>query len=157
MYKDKCSCLKGSFTVEACFIVPIIVLGIIALIWLVFYLRNSVKAEADADYFVFVLEADEAYKKGGERHEEYSSDSKNAFYGADSAKTVIDRKGRNIEVILDIEQGLPEEGLLGYFVSKIKSIHIERQKTCPDPSETARLIKAAGELTGSIKQLMGKK
>ena len=59
MYKDKCSCLKGSFTVEACFIVPIIVLGIIALIWLVFYLRNSVKAEADADYFVFVLEADE--------------------------------------------------------------------------------------------------
>jgi hypothetical protein len=42
-------------------------------------------------------------------------------------------------------------------VSKIKSIHIERQKTCPDPSETARLIKAAGELTGSIKQLMGKK
>ena len=52
MYKDKYSCLNGSFTVEACFIVPIIVLGIIALIWLVFYLRNSVKAEADADYFV---------------------------------------------------------------------------------------------------------
>lgn len=150
-------CLKASFTVEACFIVPIIVIGIIALIWLVFYLRNVVKAEADADYFVFALEADAAYKKDGERHEEYSSNTNGAFYGAENAKTTIDRKKGNIEVALDIEHGLPKKGLLGYFVSKIRSIHIEKHDVCPDPSETARLIKAAGELTGSIQQLIKKK
>ena len=146
--RKKGKCLKASFTVEASFVVPVIVLGIIALIWVVFYLRNSVKAVADADYFVFVLESDEAYSKDAARYEERSSEAKKSFYGAKEARVVITREGRDIEV------ELPEEGLMGALVSRLKTISVKREEKCPDPSETARLIKAAGEIIGNIKELV---
>ena len=154
--KQKGKCLQASFTVEASFIVPIIVLGIIALIWVVFYLRNSVKAMADADYFVFVLESDVAYDKNATRYEERKSDAEDSYYGVKEADVILTRDGRDIEVMLNIDHRMPEDGLLGAFVSNLRTIHIERDVRCPDPSETARLIKAAGEITGRIKELVGK-
>ena len=152
--RKKGKCLKASFTVEASFVVPVIVLGIIALIWVVFYLRNSVKAVADADYFVFVLESDEAYSKDAARYEERSSEAKKSFYGAKEARVVIAREGRDIDVELEVEHRLPEEGLMGALVSRLKTISVKREEKCPDPSETARLIKAAGEIIGNIKELV---
>ena len=149
-------CLKGSFTIEASFIVPVIVLGIIALIWVVFYLRNSVKAAADADNFVFLLEADTALEKDAVRYEERTNVASKAYYGLEKAKAVIQRDGRKIRVDVDVEQALPEGGLLGSMVSRLRKIHVERDIKSPDPSETARIIKAAGEITGRIREMIGK-
>ena len=54
--KERQNYLDASFTVEAVFVVPIIVFGIIGIILLVFYLHNQVRATADPDNLLFAAE-----------------------------------------------------------------------------------------------------
>ncbi|MCR5204868.1 MAG: hypothetical protein K6E47_07405 [Lachnospiraceae bacterium] len=150
--KGKKHLLRGSFTVEASFVVPIIIFGIVALIWCVFYLRNSVKVMADTDYFMFVLEADAAKNRNeGVYEKRITGDTPEDFYGAKSAGGYIRRDGRDIDIEVEMEHNLPEEGILGYFVSGIRTISMEKQEKIPDPSEISRIIKAAGELMEQLK------
>ena len=48
--------VSGSFTLEAAFIVPVIIFAIVGLIWVIIYLYNSVKLTADADMAAFMTE-----------------------------------------------------------------------------------------------------
>ena len=151
--KGKTLELRGSFTVEASFVVPIIIFGIVALIWIVFYLYNSVKITADADYFVFVLEA-EAARNGNEGayKRTITGELPKGFYGMKNMEGRIRRDGREIGVEVELTHNLPEEGILGYLVSGIRSIKQEKEEKISDPSEIARIIKAAGELIGQLKR-----
>ena len=149
--------LKGSFTVEASFVIPVIIIGITALIWIVFYLSNSVKMMAEADNIVFILEADAASNRNeGSAEKEFAWDETSKFYGAKGIDGLAKRDGRNIEVRLNLTHNLPEEGMLGEIVSGIRKISVEKQEKVPDPSEISRLIKAAGEIIGQLKQAYGK-
>ena len=109
--KQKVHLLQGSFTVEASFIVPVIIFGIIALVWVVFYLRNSVKIMTTADKMMFTLEENAARHKyeGGLEDELYGD--KGAFYGAVTSKATVKRNGRNIEVNVEVIHNLPEKGI----------------------------------------------
>lgn len=47
---------SGSATIEAAFLLPIIIFTLIMFIYLIFYLYDMVKAEADADHLLFEME-----------------------------------------------------------------------------------------------------
>ena len=147
--------LKGSFTVEASIIVPVIVLCLAALIWLVFYLRNSVRSVADADMMLFTLEK-EAVKRHCEGEFSYSFKGTKGYYGLDELNMELRLDGRSAYVSLNIAHNFPSEGILGGLVSGIRTISIEKEESVPMPQETARIIKAAGEIIGRIKQAVKK-
>ena len=75
--------VKGSFTIEAAFIIPIIIFGIVGLIWAVFYLYNSVKVTADADMAVFMAEKEYALDRMPDSHVENDIEREiNGYFGA---------------------------------------------------------------------------
>ena len=141
---------QASFTIEASFVIPVLLIGIVGLIWCVFFLRNSVKSVADADYFVFVIEADAVKNKYEGDFADAFTGNKNAYFGAKTMRAELVRNGRDIHVSVFIEHNLPEKGVLGSIVSGIRSINVERNETIGNPSETARFIKAAGEIIDGI-------
>ncbi len=141
---------QASFTIEASFIIPVILIGIVGLVWCVFFLRNSVKSLADADYFMFVLEADAAKNKYEGAFADEFVGNENAYFGAKTTRAKLSREGRNIRVSVMIEHNLPEKGILGSILSGMRNISVEKDETIGNPSETARLIKAAGEIINSI-------
>ena len=149
--------LAGSFTVEASLIVPVVVLGIVALVWCVFYLRNSVKILSDADYIAFYSETEVAKEGEDVRADKDLAINTQNYFGAESVSANLKLKGREIDVIIDVEYSLPERGLLGSMVKKFREYKLEKHYRMPDPSETARLIKAASKLVDDIKKLAGKK
>lgn len=149
--------LAASFTIEASVIVPIIIFALVAFIWVIFYLRNSIKCTALSDMFVFILEKDAA-RRGYEGSFDGSlSDTDNGFYGMKESKAECLRNGRDISVKFSLTHKIPEEGLLGKMVSGIRTISVEKEERIPVPSENARIIKAAGEILGNIKQALKKK
>ena len=154
MLKAQC---RASFTIEASFIVPLIIFGIIVLVWCVFYLRNSVKVTADADYFMFMLESDAAENRNKGFFEKEIKGKENAYFGAGSSKAELSRNGKDIEVKILLQHDLPEEGIIGKIVSGIREVNIENKETVSSPSEISRFIMAAGELVNRILEITGVK
>lgn len=154
MHKSRVT-LKGSFTVEASIVVPVIVFCLLALMWFIFYLRNSVRSIADADMMLFIMERDAA-KNHCEGDFSYSLTGNAGYYGLNELNLEVKRSGRDAYVNLNITHSLPSGGILGNLVSGIRTISIEKEESVPMPQETARVIKAASEIIGRIKQVVKK-
>ena len=147
--------LSASFTVEASFVIPLIVLGIIALIGLVIYLRNSVKTMADADMMIFAMEREQALDPVGSDEKRYSYEAEiGDYYSFGINKAAVERDGRKISSEILINQDDKKKGLLGRFLSGMSTIDRKSEKTMIDRSETVRIIKAASELVGDLKKMI---
>ena len=139
--------VSGSFTLEAAFIVPVIIFAIVGLIWVIIYLYNSVKLTADADMAVFMTEKEYAEDRMPDSYAEKDIERELSGYigaGVDNASVI--RNGRSITVKAEVELDLPEEGILGSLVSGIRNIKRERESDIPNKTEITRIIKAASEL-----------
>lgn len=143
--------VSGSFTLEAAFIVPVIIFAIVGLIWVIIYLYNSVKLTADADMAVFMTEKEYAEDRMPDSYAEKDIERELSGYigaGVDNASVI--RNGRSIAVKAEVELDLPEEGILGSLVSGIRNIKREREYDIPNKTEITRIIKAASELLKAI-------
>ena len=139
--------VSGSFTLEAAFIVPVIIFAIVGLIWVIMYLYNSVKLTADADMAAFMTEKEYAEDRMPDSYAEKDIARELSGYigaGVDNASVI--RNGRSIAVKAEVELDLPEEGILGSLVSGIRNIKRERESDIPNKTEITRIIKAASEL-----------
>lgn len=148
-------CMKkrvdGSFTIEAAFIVPVIILGIVGLIWIVFYLYDSVKATADADMAVFMAEKDYAGDRMPDSHVNNDIERElNGYFGAGVESAYVERNGKSITAEIKIGLDLPEEGILGSIVSKIRHIEQVSKADIPNKTGITRIVKAASELIKAI-------
>ena len=88
--------IRASFTIEAAFIVPMILIGLVALIWLVFYLFNSVKLLADLDRAVFTAEKEYVDGEIGNGEKKYLDRSLGTYYGATVKNAYVERDGKSI-------------------------------------------------------------
>ena len=144
-------CLKGSFTVEAAIVVPMVIFGIVALIWIIFYLHNSVAATADLDICIFQME-----KNLAENRElpsgtviNLKENFKNVL-GEDVTAAFAEYDGGKIRAGISISRSVSEEGVVSGILQGIGRIRKEREIRASQRSETARLIKAGGELLGDV-------
>jgi len=145
MYAD------ASFTIEAAFVVPLIIFGIMAMIFLVFYLHNQVAVISKADMQIFIMEYDEARNDYGSVSLEASfRDDAGVFFGATVDSAVMRREGRKMNVEMHILQNVPRSGLMGSMIKNIRDIELIRKTSMPDRTETTRLIKAVGEMAEDV-------
>ena len=143
--------VKGSFTIEAAFIIPIIIFGIVGLIWAVFYLYNSVKVTADADMAVFMAEKEYALDRMPDSHVENDIEREiNGYFGAGVESAYVERDGRSITARIEVGLDLPEEGILGSIVSGLRSIEHVSEADIPNKTRITRIVKAASELIKDI-------
>ncbi len=143
--------VKGSFTIEAAFIIPIIIFGIVGLIWEVFYLYNSVKVTADADMAVFMAEKEYALDRMPDSHVENDIEREiNGYFGAGVESAYVERDGRSITASIKVGLDLPEEGILGSIVSGLRSIEYVSEADIPNKTGITRIVKAASELIKDI-------
>lgn len=143
--------VKGSFTIEAAFIIPIIIFGIVGLIWAVFYLYNSVKVTADADMAVFMAEKEYALDRMPDSHAENDIEREiNGYFGAGVESAYVERDGRSITASIKVGLDLPEEGILGSIVSGLRSIEHVSEADIPNKTGITRIVKAASELIKDI-------
>ena len=143
--------VKGSFTIEAAFIIPIIIFGIVGLIWAVFYLYNSVKVTADADMAVFMAEKEYALDRMPDSHVENDIGREiNGYFGAGVESAYVERDGRSITARIEVGLDLPEEGILGSIVSGLRSIEHVSEADIPNKTGITRIVKAASELIKDI-------
>ena len=142
--------IRASFTIEAAFTVPLILIGIVALIWLVFYLYNSVKLLADLDEAVFMAEKEYADGEMGDGEKKYLDRALGTYFGATIKDAYTERNGRNITVAIEAGMNLPEEGILGSLTSGIREINGTRDSKIPAKTEITRIIKAASGLLNEI-------
>ncbi len=143
--------VKGSFTIEAAFIIPIIIFGIVGLIWAVFYLYNSVKVTADADMAVFMAEKEYALDRMPDSHVENDIEREiNGYFGAGVESAYVERDGRSIIASIKVGLDLPEEGILGSIVSGLRSIEHVSEADIPNKTGITRIVKAASELIKDI-------
>ena len=143
--------VSGSFTLEAAFIVPVIIFAIVGLIWVIIYLYDSVKLVADTDMAVFMTEKEYAEDRMPDSRTEKDIERELGGYigaGVDSASVI--RSGRKITAEAEVELDLPREGILGSFVSGIRTIKKVREAHIPNRTEITRIIKAASELLKAI-------
>ena len=97
--------VSGSFTLEAAFIVPVIIFAIVGLIWVIIYLYNSVKLTADADMAVFMTEKEYAEDRMPDSYVEKDIERELSGYigaGVDNASVI--RNGRSITVKAEVEK-----------------------------------------------------
>lgn len=142
--------IRASFTIEAAFIVPLILIGIVALIWLVFYLFNSVKLLADLDRAVFTAEKEYADGEIGNGEKKYLDRSLGTYYGATVKNAYVERDGKNITADIEAVMNLPKDGILGSMVSGIRDINGTVKSKIPAKTEITRIIKAASGLLSEI-------
>ena len=149
--KKRSYCLKASFTVEAAFVVPIVIFAIVSLIWIIFYLHNSVAATADIDICIFKME-----KMIAENRDTPSGtilnleDSFENILGGRILRAVSEYSSERIKAEIRISGNVPNEGILGEMLKGFGNIKREREIKISGRSETARLIKAGMELIGDI-------
>jgi len=146
--------LRGSFTVEAAFVTPIITFAIIGIILVVFFLHNQVKADADIDMQFFALEREAASGRyrNNDSYYEFSNDLK-GYFGGRVNEGVAERKESVMKVRLKLIQNIPDDGLLGLITKSISKIEKEDERDIPGREETTRLIKAAKEIIDGLKDL----
>lgn len=147
---------RASLTVEASFVMPVIVICMVAVIWLALYLYNSVRASADADGMIFGLEREIAASPGvpKEMEKDYSEELTGYLLAA-VEKAQLKRDGNSVRVNISIRMTSPSRGLMGAFLSHIGQIQLEREAKLPSRSETERIIRAAKDTVQLIKNQIG--
>lgn len=149
--------VKASLTVEAAFVVPVIVLSLVAVVWIVFFLVNNIKAASDADGIIYRLERELA--ESGRKNtdlERNISEEISGFALADTESAILEKKKDRIEVKICVRMFGPQNGLLGRLVSKIGIIRVERTEYLPERQDTTRKISAVTGLVEEIKEYLKK-
>lgn len=104
--------LKGSMTVEAAFVVPIVVFGTVALIFLVIFMYRQISLDVSTDIEL-------------ERQREFFEQ------GNESSQSSI------TEVV---GMPLPEKGILGKMIAPLRSIRVTRDTEVTDRTKIMRRI-----------------
>ena len=149
--------VKASLTVEAAFVVPVIVLSLVAVVWIVFFLVNNIKAASDADGIIYRLERElaESDRKKSELKRDISEEI-TGFALAETESAILEKKNDRIEVKICVRMFGPQNGLLGRLVSKIGIIRVERTEYLPERQDTTRKISAVTGLVEEIKEYLKK-
>lgn len=142
--------IRASFTIEAAFVVPLILVGLVALIWLVFYLHNSVKLLADLDRTVFTAEKEYVDGEIGDGERKYLDRALGTYFGAIVKNAYVERDGKSITAGIEAVMNLPEDGILGSMISGIRDINGTVESKIPAKTEITRIIKAASGLLSEI-------
>ena len=143
--------IRASVTAEAAIVVPVMAFCIIAFIWVLFYLHNSVKADADLDMNSFIMEREAAENHYKTDHEILNmTDKLDGYYGAEIRNAIVQLNGRHITGQISIRQCIPLEGLFSVLLSGVSEIEKSRDMVISDRSEILRIIKAASELVGNL-------
>lgn len=149
--------LQGSITVEAAFIVPLILFCLIALIGVVMYLFNDVRAAADADGLIYELERELAVSdKKTDKLEKNVSSRVQGYMSADSASADISLKKGCVTVRINVKMKIPERGILGLLMKPISRIEVERTAKLQDREDTQRIIRSVEDTIGMIKGYVNK-
>lgn len=144
---------SGSFTVEASFVMPLIIICMVVIVWISFYLFNRIKATADADGLIFKLERELAMSDDDPgRMEKDVMDEIDGYFAAIPEKALLIKDGRNISVSICLRMKEPSVGLLGRLLSDVGLIQIERNATLMSRAETGRIIRAAEDTVKQIKE-----
>jgi len=144
--------LSASVTVEAAFVMPVIILCMVAMIWICLYFYNSIRAMSDADGAVFAIEKTLNLLNASEENVEKDiSSDLNRYMAASMNSAVLSKKGNNITVKINVEMKLPKKGLFGALFNRIRNIEVIRSIKLNDRSETQRLLRAAGETVSAIR------
>ena len=146
--------LRASFTIEAAFIVPIVILGIVSMIWVIFYLHNSVAATADLDMCIFEMEKKAAEEKIQSGTVIDLAEKFENVFGAELTKAVAEFDNGKIRAKIRIDLNIPQEGIMGKMLGGIGKIDKEKEAEMSERSENARFIKAAWELIGDIADII---
>ena len=150
--------IKASFSIEAAFVVPLIIFGIVGLIWVIFHLYDSVKLSADLDKAVFKMENEYAEVRKPQGYSDLSFKSEiEGYFGGAVKEALAERNGRSITATVSVSMNLPESGILGIIVSGIRSLKGVREITIPNRTEITRIIKAASDLVEVIMPKVQKK
>lgn len=149
--------ISASFTVEAAFVVPIIIFTIIGIIWIVLYLHDQVCAQADYDMCFFIMEREAAANKKKTTYNKNIANTFKDYRGGQVKTAALKRDGRDMDVRLVIDENLPSEGFLGALTKSFSQIKKEGSRKMADRSETARLIKASSEIIDEIVGAIKKK
>lgn len=143
--------LKGSATIEAAYIIPVIIFSLIAVICLTFYLYDFMKAEADADWLIWEMEEEYETLENVERP---------------AGKDVSDRLGGYLQVNT-VEAGITmfEDRYMAEVFIRMKNpgiplwgdrlfpnIHIVRTKEITDRSNRIRLFDTIIDTVEGLKQ-----
>ena len=155
--RDKRAYIKASFTVEAVFVVPIIIFTIIGIIWIVLFLHDQVCAQADYDMCFFCMEREAAGNKEKTSYNKDVGNTLKAYRGGKVKEASSKRDGRIMNVRLVINENLPSDGFLGALTKSFSIIEKEGSRKMADRSETARLIKASSEIVEKIVGAVKKK
>ena len=143
--------LDASFTVEAAFVVPVVVFLVASIYFAVLYLHNSIKAEADMDMTFFTMEREAA--SGGNasgKNSKNMTDELTRYYGASIKKAFFERNANSYKGELVIKQDIPIEGIFAKMLSSVSGITRNVEQRVPDRSETVRIIKASWELVTDL-------
>lgn len=133
--------LNASATIEAAYIIPIIFFSLIAVIYLVFYLYDIMRAEADADRLLFEMEKE--YELYGDREIPEGKDVSGQLKGYLQAETVeayitmLDGQYM-VEVIVNMDDF--KVPILNKHL--FPEIYIVRTKEIMDRTDRTRLIEA---------------
>ena len=153
-------CLDASFTVEAAFVVPIIIFSIIGIIWIVLFLHDQVCAQADYDMCFFEMEREAAENTKKKTYNKDIGNTLKTYRGGKVKEASLKRDGSVMNVRLEVSENLPSEGFLGALMKSFSGIKMEGSRKMADRTETARLIKASSEIideiVGAIKKKKGK-
>ncbi|MBR4345243.1 MAG: hypothetical protein IKP88_21480 [Lachnospiraceae bacterium] len=153
--KERQNYLDASFTVEAVFVVPIIVFGIIGIILLVFYLHNQVRATADTDNLLFAAERVKTESKYDKFSLTYDfKDQLKSYFGGKIEEGIVECSPQKMKVSLKIRQNVPKDGLMGLITREISLIDKKEERSMPDREEITRIIKAASEIFDSLKDIL---
>lgn len=143
--------LKGSFTVEAVFIVPLTVFVTAAVILLIFNLYDRVKLTADTG--MFLDEASEAYLINGSIDEEmlcalYLCERCDNFLLADVSNAELSLNGHTLTLEVSLEMRVPDLGALGLLTKGLRRIDVKQKKHVTDRSQVQRIVSVVLELIG---------
>ncbi len=135
--------LNASATVEAAFIIPIIVFSLIAYLWLLFFMYARIKLEADID--MAINKAADCYvltKKTGE--EAIPADLLEAYIKDYPYCRVSERELKIEKNTVTVQSGIrlkaPRGGLIGRFTERFGSVFLTGKLQYCDRAQIKRYI-----------------
>ena len=142
---------EGSFTVEAAFIVIIIIFSVTLLIKMMFFLYNGVVAESDADCMVFEKEDSIRAKKREKDSTDTIHRSGRGYLYVENLENVLDVNDTVItaDINADIGMNIP----IPYFDSLFGNINLVRKYEVRDFSRTGRIIAAVFDTVDMVKKI----
>lgn len=144
--------LSASMTVEAAFVIPVLVLCMVAIIWIGLYFYNTICAISDADGAFFLVER--VVNGTGEVSKNLEMDisgNLEEYLAIRDKKGLISKKDKQVTITVSIEMNVPGRGLFGLLFNKIRNIEVKKSYKLAERAETQRMLRAAGEIIDSIR------